>query len=218
LNDSRATSRRAERTQAFDALLGNMQTRIPALRIAFKDDAPEAMPFWHRAAHGIARKLVPDYDHRFTTVLYPVVYLPVGTRDAYDKDPGRWLATMRHEFIHLMDMKRHPVLMTVSYLLPPFGITVRAFWELRAYTQSMVVQKELGLPLDDAYIDRMMSRFTGRSYLFMLWPSSLARRVLEHARERVRRNEVEGPFATAEFWRDFVRPLLGKGYKPSSVY
>lgn len=194
---------------AYVALLAEMREQIPGLRIAFKDDPPGSMPWRHRAAHALGRLLVPEYTRRFTTVLYPAIYFPAGTRAGYARDPSPWYATLRHEYVHLRDVRRWPLLMPLTYLLVlPVGVTGRAYWELRAYVQSMVVCRELGMPLDDAYLERLVELFSGRSYLFMLWPASLARRVLRAARSRVERGEIGGTTGTVELWRDFVRPLL----------
>lgn len=194
---------------AFVELLAQMREHIPGVRVAFKDDPAASMPWHHRLAHALGRLAIPDYSRRFTTVLYPVIYLPAGTRGGYVRDPGQWYATLRHEYVHLRDIQRWPVLMPLSYLFVlPAGISARAWWELRAYTQSMVVSLELGHPLDDAYLERLVELFAGRSYLFMLWPAPLARRVLEHVRERVERGEIRGDHGAVEVWRDFLRPLL----------
>lgn len=194
--------------EEYARLIARMEREITGFRIAFKDDDPATMPWHHRVAHGFARRVVPEYDTRFTTVLAPVVYLPKGQRGAYGRTPEDWYEVMRHEYIHLADAKRHPLWMPFSYVLClPFFITMRAFWELRGYAQTMLVRYERGLDLDGAFFERMVEIFAGRSYLFMLWPRPLARVVLTNLKRRIEAGEVAGLDAEVFWRRDFIAPM-----------
>ena len=172
-----------------------MQREIPGCRVAFKDDPPETIVWWHRVSHFFARLVSPDYDKRFTTVIYPVIYLPVGTRESWSAQPERFYGTLRHEFVHLKDFQRFGVWMGASYLalLPAFW-TMRAFWELRGYAQNMIFLRESAGSVPDEQIDRLVEIFGGRDYIFMMSPRSRARRALEALRARVLSGELSGPY------------------------
>lgn len=203
----------AERAEAYRALVEQIKLEIPGFKIAYKDDSPEEMPWWHRVVHGLGRRIVPGYDRNFTTVIAPVVYLPVGRRGVYGERPWEWYETMRHEFVHLRDARDYPLWMPLSYLCFPLpvGWTARGFWELRGYTQTMLVRWEGGMGLGGVFMERLVEIFSGRDYGWMVWPRGGARRVLEHMRGRIERGEVEGLSPRVEVWRDFVGPLLGIG-------
>ncbi|MEE2785877.1 MAG: hypothetical protein VX589_00960, partial [Myxococcota bacterium] len=77
---------------------------------------------------------------------------------------------LRHEAVHLRDMQRFPMLFHVSYLLLlPIGPSMRAWWEWRAYRETLQVQAELYGVISDADLERIAGRFTGPDYGFM-WP------------------------------------------------
>jgi hypothetical protein len=200
---------------AYHALIARIHEEIPGFKVAYKDDPPASMPWSHRVIHAIAQRLVPRYSSSFTTVLAPVVYLPSSSRDAYAEAPSRWYETMRHELIHLRDARDHPVWMALSYVLfpLPLGLTWRAYWELRGYTQTMLVRYERGLPLDGDFSDRLISIFCGRDYLFML-PPLFARRVVTHMRDRITRGDAAGLDVEIHWWRDFLRPMLWPAAPP----
>ena len=172
-----------------------MRREIPGVRIAFKDDAASSMPWWHRAAHFFARFIAPEYDRRFTTVIYPVIYFPSGTRQAWAEPPELFYKTLRHEFVHLKDFRRFHLWMAVSYgCLLPVGLTMRAFWEVRGYTQNMIVAYETLGDVPIQMIETMTATFSGRDYGFMLLPSSLAKRCLMGVREKILAGKIRGPY------------------------
>jgi len=202
----------AARRQAYHVLVATLRQHLPGFRIAFKDDPSAWMPWHHRFVHAIGREFVPDYDTRFTTVLSPVIYLPAGTRVRYARRCEQWYETLRHEYIHILDAKHHPIWMPLSYaVIPPLGITMRAYWELRGYSQTMVVRHELGQPLDGPFFEHLVDLFAGPAYGYMLWPRPLARRVLEHVRTCVEAGEIAGVEGAVHWWTHLLEPLLRSG-------
>jgi hypothetical protein len=96
-----------------------VRAEIPGFRIAFKNET------WHQKALGlILRPFNPKYMESYTTTLSPVVYFP--SREFYEGDPASSFAILAHEYVHLVDTKRHPVWFRLSYLLPQLLAPV--FW------------------------------------------------------------------------------------------
>ena len=184
-----------ERRQYTRLFVEWMCREIPGVKIAFKDDPPHTMPWWHRVSHYFARFIARDYDRRFTTVIYPVIYLPSATRQAWTHQPELFYKTLRHEFVHLKDFQRFHLWMALSYvgLLPVF-LTMRAFWELRGYTQNMIVALESNGEVPITMVDGLTEIFSGRDYGFMLVPSFVAKRCLTGIRAKVLAGEIKGPY------------------------
>lgn len=183
-------AQRRDYTLSFVEYMGR---EIPGCRVAYKDDPPDTMPWWHRVAHRLGRVFVPEYDTRFTTVIHSIIYLPTGTRESFQRRPQRWYPTLRHEFIHLKDFQRFSIWMGVSYvLLCPAFWTMRAFWELRGYAQGMIFLMERDGAVPDRELDRLAEIFSGRAYFYMMWPRRRAVVALESLREAVEDGRLEG--------------------------
>lgn len=172
-----------ERTEAFIAF---MTREIPGFAIKFKDDPPETMPLKDRLLHAAARVINPHYDTRFTTVVYPIIYLPSGSRLIFEQRPERYYSTLRHEFIHLKDYQRYHVWFAVSYVaLLPVVATMRAYWELRGYAQNLICTYERTGAVPTRDVERMAKLFAGREYVFMLWPHKVAHKHLMKIRAAI---------------------------------
>lgn len=181
-----------ERTLAF---LAWMKAEIPGCELRFKDDSPWTMPWRDRVLHALGRLVTPGYDRRYTTVLHPRIYLPVGAREVFARSPERYYATLRHEYVHLKDFQRYPVWMPLSYAaLLPVCWTMRSFWELRGYTQTMLCEYEATGRVSDETVARLSEVFAGRGYVYMMWPRRRAQRALMSLRERIERGELRGPY------------------------
>jgi hypothetical protein len=89
-------------------------------------------------------------------------------------------ATLRHEAVHARDFARFGVLFWLTYVLPfPVGpLSLRWFWELRAYRESLRALRELHGELRPADLAWATRQFTGRGYLWMLPFPRLVRRLL----------------------------------------
>ncbi|MCB9740029.1 MAG: hypothetical protein H6747_12255 [Deltaproteobacteria bacterium] len=168
---------------ATEALCEALQAEIPGFGILYKDESR-----LHRAIGALVRPLNDRYLQDYTTVLFGKVAFPsrawraaVGEAAIYE--------VLRHEAVHLRDARRFPVLFELSWLLLPLPtvLTLRALWEYRGYAESLRARVDLGLPVDDAWIDWVVARFTGPDYGFM-WPfPAMLRR-----RFRALRAEVTG--------------------------
>lgn len=183
---------RRARTQAFLEYLGR---EIPGCRIAFKDDPPSTMPWKDRLLHALGRVFVPQYQTRYTTVIHPTIYFYEGARGRFEATPEQFYTTLRHEFVHLKDFQRFPLWMTVSYAgLLPVGWTMRAFWELRGYTQNLLCEYERTGQVSDAEVERVAEIFAGRGYIYMMLPKRRARRALLEIRAKIEAGELRGPY------------------------
>ncbi len=144
----------------------------------------------------VVRPFNRRYMTRYTTVLFGTVWFPsrawrqrVGPRAIYE--------TLRHEAVHLRDARRFWGFFHLSYvLLLPAGLTMRAWWEWRAYTESLRVQAELDAAIDDETLRWIEACFTGPDYLYM-WPfPRFIRRQLQDLRVRILQ-EQRDQFASA---------------------
>jgi hypothetical protein len=156
------------RTAALEAAL---RAELPRFAVIYKDESR-----LHRLIGALVRPLNARYMQDYTTVIAGVVAFPsrawraaVGERAIYE--------ILRHEAVHLRDARRFPILFELSWLLLPLPtvLTMRAYWEWRGYAESMRARVELGLPVDDAWIEHVVQRFCGPDYGFM-WPFPAALR------------------------------------------
>ena len=124
----------------------------------------------------------PHFMELYVTVMFGKVYMPdnlIGTYTGYQ--------ILRHERVHLRDAKRWPVLFELSYLLfpLPFIITMRAYWEYRAYCESLIVQFETYGYVYQGTIDFIVTQFTSSYYLWMFpFPKYLNKKFMQFLQER----------------------------------
>ena len=113
------------------------------------------------------------------------VYLPSRVAMAEMSREGLY-SLLRHEAVHLRDARRFPIFFQVSYLvLLPTGLTFRALWEWRGYAETMRCEHELWGEIPDALIERIVERFAGPDYLFMLPFRGLVRARLQRLRSQI---------------------------------
>jgi hypothetical protein len=116
----------------------------------------------------------------FTLTLRRTVYM-----DAALIGTAEGAAILRHEAVHVADWVRFGPLLWISQLLLPVGPSLRAFWEWRAYRESMRVELARTGALPDAYLARLERIFTGPRYAWMLPFPPLVRRLLRRERDRL---------------------------------
>ncbi len=153
--------------------------RYPGFRILPKERSPLMRTLYWVS---LAFLWCPSFLTEYTTVLVSRVYMPeglVGTLEGY--------RILRHEAVHIRDCFRVGVLpFVVSYLFVlPAICTFRAWWEYRAYLETMRVELELTGTVSAALIDWLVERFTGSEYLWMCPFPGFVRRRLEAARRRI---------------------------------
>lgn len=153
-----------ERTLEWARLVADLSRRYPGFRVEPKE------------RHPLVRRLFRN----FTFTLRRTVFMDealIGTPEG--------AATLRHEAVHVGDWARFGLLLWVSQLLLPAGPSLRAFWEWRAYRESMRVELERTGGLSDAYLAHLERIFTGPRYAWMLPVPPLVRRLLRRERARL---------------------------------
>ncbi len=158
-----------------------LATELPRFRVGYKDESD-----WQALIGRLLRPFNRHYMTRYTTVFGGVVWFPsrawrqaVGPRAIYE--------TLRHEAVHLRDMRRWWGLFHVSYVLLPLPaiFTMRAYWEWRGYTESLRVSLELDGRIEDSQLRFIEDRFVGPDYIYMLPFRGFVRRRLEQLRKRL---------------------------------
>jgi hypothetical protein len=97
-----------DQLHAFEEII---REHVPGFKVAFKDESP-----YQRILGFLIRPFNAAYMTRFTTTFYPIVWFP--SRAAYEENPKNSFGVLAHEFVHLMDTKRHPIWFRLSYVLP----------------------------------------------------------------------------------------------------
>ncbi len=100
----------------------------------------------------------------YTTTILARVYMPqkiINTSMGYK--------VLRHEMIHIQDCyKTGFILFWFSYLFTlPTVFTMRAFWEFRAYKETLKVHKELYGFIPEITIYNIVEEFASSKYLWM---------------------------------------------------
>lgn len=161
-------------------LEARLQRELPRFAIRYKDESA-----LQRLIGALVRPFNRTYLTRYTTVMFGKVYFP--SRDwCRCQGADAIYRVLRHEAVHLRDMRRFPLVFHLTYLFAlPAVFTLRALWEWRAYQESLRVQAELCDHIPDAMLDHIERCFTGPDYLFMCPFPRFVRRRLEAARERL---------------------------------
>lgn len=159
----------------LDRMLAFARTRVPGLRLVHKADVA-----WMRAAGVLMRPVNRQFMTHYTTVVGRTVYLPRPV-DVFPRD--RLAATVAHELVHQLDVRRYGPLFLGTYaFLLPAGRTLRAVWERRGYTVDLLVARERG---GDAAVfrlaDELAGVFASSEYLWMWAGRQAARAFLEPA-------------------------------------
>lgn len=166
-----------------EALASELRAELRRFDIRYKDESR-----LQRAIGRLVRPFNGAYMTAYTTVMFGTVYFPSRAWAAY-QGPACVYEILRHEAVHLRDARRFPVLFELSYLFAlPAGLTMRAFWEWRAYAETLRVHAEQHGEIPDHLLEFIAERFTGRDYLFM-WPfPKMVRRKLRALREEILTN------------------------------
>ena len=151
----------------YDLLVRKVRAEFPELAIVPRKGT------WLGLFFGLMTKLTgANYDHMVTTI-GSTIY--VGDSWANRTDDGKY-KTLRHELIHIRQFHGWPfgyhwprinhALFSIFYLLVlPALWTYRARFEREAYTQTLLVDRELHGPISDLDMElnaeAMVLRFTG---------------------------------------------------------
>lgn len=162
------------------ALEAHLRLELPRFALAYKDESR-----LQRAIGVVVWPFNRTYCTHYTTVMLGKVYFPSRAWVAR-RDPESLYGLLRHEAVHLRDMRRFPLIFQLSYLFAlPTGLTARAFWEWRGYLETIRVHAELHGEVPDGLLDFIERRFTGPDYLYMCPFPRFVRRRLEAARTRI---------------------------------
>ncbi|MFT5433277.1 MAG: hypothetical protein ACI9OJ_003982 [Myxococcota bacterium] len=157
--------------EAYEA---ELRRELPRFEICYKDESP-----LQRVIGKLVWLFNRSYMTNYTTVMFGRVYFP-NRKWAERLGPRPVLLTLRHEAVHLRDMKRFPLIFQLTYLFVfPTVFSMRAIWELRAYRESIRAQGELYGSVQQRDIEFIVERFTGADYLFMFPFAGVIRRDLE---------------------------------------
>ncbi|MEZ4469579.1 MAG: hypothetical protein R3F60_02015 [bacterium] len=163
-----------------EALEAALRRELPRFALAYKDESR-----LQRLIAALVRPFNRTYATHYTTVMFGKVYFP---SRAWVSDCGAEAVygILRHEAVHLRDMRRFPVLFHLSYLgLLPAGLTMRAIWEWRGYRETMRVHAELHGDIPDYVLRHIERCFTGPDYLYMCPFPKYIRRKLVAERARI---------------------------------
>lgn len=137
------------------------------------------MQFWNP-------KFMSSYTNVLSTPWSHYIFMP---RELHDTDSG--YRVLRHELVHAHDCSgwRWP-LYVVSYCILPIGPSFRAFWELRAYRESMEAFYEEFGELPDWYLKFIANEFTGPTYLYMFPFPKTIMQILDQYRIKILGNNL----------------------------
>jgi hypothetical protein len=191
--------------QDVEALIAWMQTHLPSFAVCYKDESR-----LQRLIAWLLKPINPRYMTLYTTVMFGKVYFPsreIVAEYGWDQVYG----TLRHEFVHLMDARRFPVWFEFSYLfLFPAGWTMRAFWELRGYTQNMIVEFEQTGQISPVTCERIADQFVSAAYGWMVPFRASIERDLARLREEILAGRLSGPYPYGRMSYDDMPELISK--------
>ena len=145
----------------FNELVFEISSKYKSFKLIKKEDS-KFMKFLFKVL--FMKYWNPTFMEDFTTTILARVYMPkilIGTKTGYK--------VLRHELIHIQDCYKTGILpFMLSYIfLLPVGFTFRAYWEYRAYCESIKVTYELNGMVSNEYVDGIVTNFTGSNYLWM---------------------------------------------------
>lgn len=174
------------------------KSRFPRFSVKFRDQSWLQPIFW------LLSKVTGQNYNGFVTTVFSTMY--VGSDWATDSTTSKY-KTLRHEMRHIDQFHRWPlgrwawpvnhVLMALAYLLLlPVIWTLRAKFERDGYTQTMLVEYELGGPISDSRMEEnarwMAQTFGGSAYLFM-WRKKAAYAWAMETQRKINAGEISNP-------------------------
>lgn len=160
------------------ALEAEIARDVPGFAICYKDESK-----LQRLIGTLLKPFNGSYMTAYTTVMFRRIYFPDRAWHAA-QDPRGLYCLLRHEAVHLRDMRRFPGLFQLSYLfLLPTVFTARAWWEWRAYKETIRAHAEVYGRVSDSLISGICDRFCGPDYLYMFPFRGVLQRGLAAVRE-----------------------------------
>lgn len=145
----------------FYDLVEQIQKEFPRFQIYEKENS-----LWMKLLYHLTfmRFWNPHFMRNYVTAMFGRVWMPrnlIGSLTGYE--------ILRHELVHIRDARRFPIFFELSYLFLPLPIifTARAYWEFRAYCESLRVEAETFGCVHRENVDFYVKQFTGSYYLWM---------------------------------------------------
>jgi hypothetical protein len=185
--------------EKVNLLLDDMRLRAPEIEIIYKDE-PLPNVWYLKFIFGLVN-LVGIFSKSFKDKWMSSYANGIGRfiifptrKDFSDFTEYRTYALLRHEYVHVLDMKKNPLWFILTYVLLPLPLLVsgRAYWELRGYVQNMLVMYEERGILPDTYIKQLSRPFYGGMYFFMFPFKSLVLKRLFRLKEDIESGKVQG--------------------------
>lgn len=92
----------------FEAVIA---AKIPGFQVKYKDQS-----WFMRVIAFLVYPFNPNFLTGYTTTIGKTVFFP--SKTAYEANPWKSFSVLAHEFVHVWDGARHPVLFKASYLFP----------------------------------------------------------------------------------------------------
>lgn len=183
-----------------EKLKAAMKNDFPDLQFVYKEEGyPDVFILkvieWFVFLVGL---ISPSFEERFNTKISNGVfnYVLLPDRSEYgDFREFHVYKILRHEYVHMKDMKRRPVWFILTYLISPLpaGLVLgRAHWEMRGYTQNLLVSYEETGEITDEEIEWVTDQFCNSTYFWMLPFRRLIRRRFESIRDGIEKGEISG--------------------------
>lgn len=140
----------------YEETLFDLRAQYPNLHVSPIEDSKfikviDFIAFW------------ADLDDDYTVTFCNTIYM-----DSEDIGTARGAKVLRHEAVHVGQWARWNVLYYLSYfLLLPFVLTMRAYWEWQAYKVDLLYEKATTGTISKATEDWIVRVFCGSGYLWM---------------------------------------------------
>ena len=152
----------------FEKLTEVVKGRVPGFDIRYKSDS------WVQRAIGkILSPFNKEYMTRYITTFYPYVYWP--DKASLEDDRHHAFETLAHEYVHLIDTKRHPFLFRFSYMFPqvlgvifPF-FALFAIWFTNLWLISLASIIFVALPIPSPWRAKWEYRGFAMSMAVCIW-------------------------------------------------
>jgi hypothetical protein len=182
----------------FAILSQKTKDQFPRFSVVSRDKS------WLRPIFWLLSKLTSRDYSGFTTTIFSTMY--VGSDWGSSSSNSKY-RTLRHEREHIKQFHRWPlgrwawpvnhVLMGLAYLLVlPVIWTLRAKFEREGYTQTLLVEFELGGPISDSRMEEnarwLAETFGGPTYLFM-WRKKAAYAWAMETQRAINAGEISNP-------------------------
>jgi hypothetical protein len=179
MTESDTSTSSIDASRLFRETIARLRAEHRTFRLVVKDRSPLMKAIYY----GLLMFLwCPRFMEDYTTTLISWVYMP-----AHLFDTRQGYQVLRHEEVHIRDCLRTGVFpFVISYLFVlPAVVTLRAYWELRAYRESMRVKLELDGTIPESTVEWIAGRFTSSDYLWMCPFPNFIRRRLRSCRDEL---------------------------------